>query len=106
MSTTQDTIKTTCAYCGVGCGIEATIDDAKTHQVTIKDDPSHPSNFGKLCSKGAALGETVSLEGRLLHPQINGKQCDWGTALDTVTEGFSDIINEHGSDALLFILAD
>jgi assimilatory nitrate reductase catalytic subunit len=55
MSATHNTIKTTCAYCGVGCGIEATIDDAKTHKVTIKGDPSHPSNFWKLCSKVAPL---------------------------------------------------
>jgi len=105
MNTRHDTIKTTCAYCGVGCGIEATIDDVESHKVTIKGDPSHPSNFGKLCSKGAALGETVSLEGRLLHPQINGKQCDWDTALDAVAKGFSDIINEHGSDAIAFYVS-
>jgi len=45
------------------------------------------------------------LEGRLLYPQINGKQCDWDTALDTVANGFSDIINEHGSDAISFYVS-
>ena len=64
---TEATIKTTCPYCGVGCGIEAEVIDAKKHLVNIQGDPKHPANFGKLCSKGAALGDTVSLENRLLY---------------------------------------
>jgi len=98
-------IKTTCAYCGVGCGIEATINDSGSHQVTIKGDPEHPANFGKLCSKGAALGDTVSLENRLLHPEINGAATDWDTALAYVAKGFSDVIKQHGADAVAFYLS-
>lgn len=101
----NETIKTTCAYCGVGCGIEATVTDAEQHQVTITGDESHPSNFGKLCSKGAALGDTVSLEGRLLYPEVNGQHCDWDTALDHVADGFSRIIAEHGPDAVAFYVS-
>ena len=67
---TQNTIKTTCAYCGVGCGVEATIEDLVSHQISIKGDQTHPSNFGSLCSKGAALADTVTLEGRLLYPEL------------------------------------
>ena len=59
---------TTCAYCGVGCGVIATVEDAATRQVRIDGDGAHPANFGRLCSKGSALGETLSLEGRLLYP--------------------------------------
>ncbi len=43
-------IRTTCAYCGVGCGILATPTGART--VEIKGDPDHPANAGRLCSKG------------------------------------------------------
>ena len=64
--------KTTCPYCGVGCGVLAGADG------TIKGDPDHPANFGRLCSKGTALGETIDLEGRLLHPMINGAAAQWG----------------------------
>ena len=60
------TVKTTCAYCGVGCGVLATATGARS--ATIAGDPAHPANFGKLCSKGTHLGETIGLEGRLLHP--------------------------------------
>ena len=58
------TTKTTCPYCGVGCGVLATPDGAGG--AAIAGDPDHPANFGRLCSKGSALGETVGLESRLL----------------------------------------
>ena len=50
-------VRTTCPYCGVGCGVLATPDG--TGGVVIAGDPDHPSNFGRLCSKGSALGETL-----------------------------------------------
>ena len=59
-------VRTTCPYCGVGCGILATPDGRGG--VAIAGDPDHPANFGRLCSKGSALGQTVSLDGRLLTP--------------------------------------
>ena len=71
----SDTVKTTCPYCGVGCGILAT--PQADGSVDIKGDPEHPANFGRLCSKGSALGETVSLEGRLLRPEIRGRETDF-----------------------------
>ncbi|HEU4986733.1 MAG TPA: hypothetical protein VFT89_06675, partial [Rhizobiaceae bacterium] len=53
-------VRTTCPYCGVGCGVLAK--RAADGTVTIRGDPDHPANFGKLCSKGSALGETLGLE--------------------------------------------
>ena len=61
-------VRTTCPYCGVGCGVLATPD--ASGGATISGDPEHPANFGRLCSKGSALGETVGLEDRLLYPMI------------------------------------
>lgn len=101
----QTIIKTTCPYCGVGCGIEATIEDADRHIVGIKGDPEHPANFGKLCSKGATLSETVSLENRLLHPEIDGERCNWDDALDHVASSFKAIIEQHGPDAVAFYVS-
>ena len=88
--------RTTCPYCGVGCGVLASADG------TIKGDPDHPANFGRLCSKGAALGETIDLDGRLLHPKISGQQADWDTALDLVAAKFSAAIAQHGPDSVAF----
>jgi len=50
-------VKTTCPYCGVGCGVEASPKSAT--EVTIAGDEAHPSNFGRLCVKGSALGDTI-----------------------------------------------
>ena len=94
------TTKTACPYCGVGCGIkvEASADGA----VTLRGDTEHPANFGRLCSKGSALGETIGLEGRLLQPLIRGKPASWDTALDTIARAFSDAIAQHGPDSVAF----
>ncbi|MGO4906998.1 molybdopterin-dependent oxidoreductase [Pseudorhodobacter sp. W20_MBD10_FR17] len=93
------TIKTTCPYCGVGCGVLAAADG------TIKGDPDHPANFGRLCSKGSALGETIDLEGRLLTPQINGQVAEWDTALDLVASRFAAAIRDHGPDSVAFYVS-
>ena len=63
-------VHTTCPYCGVGCGVLATVDDAGG--LTVRGDPDHPANKGRLCSKGNALGEMVGLDDRLLGPRAFG----------------------------------
>lgn len=95
--------RTTCPYCGVGCGIVASVDEAG--QVSIRGDRDHPANFGRLCSKGSALAETLDLEGRLLHPQIDGRRVDWDTALDQVAGSLQRIIAEHGPEAVAFYVS-
>ncbi|MGD8558748.1 MAG: hypothetical protein PVH04_03735, partial [Gammaproteobacteria bacterium] len=62
----EQTIKTTCPYCGVGCGVTASRDEQGEWRVS--GDKEHPANFGRLCSKGAALAQTIDHQGRLLHP--------------------------------------
>jgi assimilatory nitrate reductase catalytic subunit len=97
------TVKTTCPYCGVGCGVLATLEEGGA--VTIKGDPDHPANLGRLCSKGSALGETVDLEGRLLFPEVGGKRASWNAALDLVASTFSKVIAEHGPDSVAFYVS-
>ena len=92
------TVRTTCPYCGVGCGILAS--PQADGSVAIAGDPQHPSNFGRLCSKGAALGETLSLKDRLLRPRVSGRDVDWEEALDLVAQRFGDAIAEHGPDSV------
>lgn len=94
---------TTCPYCGVGCGVQAIQENDGA--IAIKGDPSHPANFGRLCSKGSALADTIGLEDRLLHPQVDGKQVSWDTALDAVSDGLKQVIDKHGSDAVAFYVS-
>src|SRR5829696_5258691 len=96
-------VRTTCPYCGVGCGVIARPDGPAG--AAIEGDPEHPSNFGRLCSKGSALGETLGLDGRLLHPMIDGRRASWDAALAVAAEGFTRIAAEHGPDAVAFYLS-
>ena len=96
-------IRTTCPYCGVGCGVVATPDGRGGAE--IAGDPEHPASHGRLCSKGAALGETLGLEDRLLHPEIDGRRVSWETALDTVASGLRETIARHGPDAVAFYVS-
>jgi len=96
--------RTTCPYCGVGCGLKIARDDA-TGSVTVQGDADHPANFGRACSKGSALGETVGLDGRLLHPTVDGARVDWETALDRVATVFRDTIAQHGPDSVAFYVS-
>jgi len=96
-------VRTTCAYCGVGCGIAAAVTGARS--VQIKGDADHPANAGKLCSKGTHLGETVGAEGRLLYPTIAGQQAGWDEALDLVSARLSACIAEHGPESVAFYVS-
>ena len=96
-------VRTTCPYCGVGCGLIATrIPD---RSVEIGGDPDHPANFGRLCSKGAALAETLSLDDRQLHPMIGTERANWDAALDLVAARFSQAIREYGSESVAFYVS-
>jgi assimilatory nitrate reductase catalytic subunit len=91
--------RTTCPYCGVGCGVVVKPDGI------IVGDADHPANFGRLCSKGAALAETLIDSGRLLHPQIDGRRATWGEALNTIAVQFGHTIREHGPEAVAFYVS-
>ena len=97
------TTRTTCPYCGVGCGVSATVTGARS--VEIKGDAAHPANGGRLCSKGTHLGETVGLGGRLLTPKMYGQEASWDATLDAVAKGFADTIAEHGPDSVAFYVS-
>jgi len=108
----NEVVRTTCPYCGVGCGVlaaraggESRPGLAQAYVPSIAGDPLHPANRGRLCSKGSALAETLGLEGRLLQPRLHGRDTDWDTALDTVAKGFRRIIDQHGPDAVAFYVS-
>lgn len=95
--------RTTCPYCGVGCGILVTREHDR--KWIVEGDPNHPANFGRLCSKGSALDRSLGLEGRLLYPEIKGERVPWETALDEVATGLQKIIENHGPDSVAFYLS-
>jgi len=101
--TTLPETRSTCPYCGVGCGVLLQPDGAGG--LVVRGDPDHPANYGRLCSKGTALGETVGLQGRLRAPIVNGAESDWDSALDLVAQKFSDAVAKHGPDSAAFYVS-
>jgi len=95
-------VRTICPYCGVGCGVIASKQDGAW---TVKGDETHPSNYGRLCSKGAALAETIDLSGRLLHPIVHNQQVSWVNAVHQVATNFQRCIDEHGADSVAFYVS-
>lgn len=100
--------RSTCPYCGVGCGV---VIESQGSQITgIRGDPLHPANFGRLCTKGQSLHLTATAEvtsqTRLLTPQwrpVRGQApqtLSWDAAIDRAAQGLANIVREHGADAL------
>lgn len=95
--------RSTCPYCGVGCGVLLRPDGQGG--LAVRGDPDHPANQGRLCSKGSALGQTVGLDHRLKTPMVHGEAADWDSALDLVADRFSKTIAEHGPDSVAFYVS-
>ncbi|MEJ1165936.1 molybdopterin-dependent oxidoreductase [Variovorax sp. CCNWLW186] len=105
--------RSTCPYCGVGCGVIIESDGA---QITgARGDPDHPANFGRLCTKGSTLHltatATVTRQTRLLHPMQRAARgaepapVAWNTALDGAVDKFAQVIRDHGPDAVGFYVS-
>ena len=99
----------TCPYCGVGCGV---LIETEYGSITgVRGDPSHPANFGRLCTKGATLHLTTTKANRLVHPEVRLSKTQkrhrtpWLAALDHAAEKFAEIIQEHGPDAVAFYIS-
>ncbi|HKU69746.1 MAG TPA: nitrite reductase small subunit NirD [Burkholderiales bacterium] len=95
--------KTTCCYCGVGCGVVVTSSNSAI--TAVKGDPSHPANFGRLCTKGAALHLSTDPAARLLYPEVNGARTSWDDALGFTANRFREIIAAHGPDSVAFYIS-
>ncbi len=105
--------RSTCPYCGVGCGV---IIESQGAQITgVRGDPDHPANFGRLCSKGSSLhlsaSASVTLQTRLLQPLRRltpggaTQPVAWDDALDLAADTFANVITTHGPNAVGFYLS-
>lgn len=101
--------KSTCCYCGVGCGVIIHTENDKI--IDVKGDLDHPANFGRLCTKGATLHLTAKLDNRLLHPELRTSRhaprvrATWNESLDFVVEKFAKTIETHGPDSVAFYIS-
>ncbi|MCJ8337517.1 MAG: nitrate reductase [Pseudomonadales bacterium] len=102
VSDAQQGIKTTCPYCGVGCGVQVR---ARGEKLLVSGDPEHPANFGKLCIKGQNLAQTIDNSNRLIQPQIMGESVSWEHATAHVAEQLQQTIKQYGPDSVAFYVS-
>ncbi|MEW6637401.1 MAG: nitrate reductase, partial [Actinomycetota bacterium] len=99
--------RSTCPYCGVGCGVEVGVRDGR--MVAIRGDKAHPANFGKLCPKPAGLPDAVHHRDRLTHPlrRRGGRleRVSWDEALKEVSARIRGVLRESGPGALAFYIS-
>ena len=108
LQTSFSSRKTTCTFCGVGCGVLASKDTRGV--ITIEGDPDHPVNRGMLCTKGrASMYKTVQDQSqRLTYPQMKWSQnhdlqvVDWDIALERVAKTFKTLIEKFGPESVGF----
>ena len=102
--------KTTCPYCGVGCGVDVNVQH-KAHGTMVKvaGDIDHPSNFGRLCIKGSNLADTLGLETRVLEPMLGRKDhrqvTPWEAAIEKIATQFQHCIDQYGRDSIAFYVS-
>ena len=99
--------KSTCCYCGTGCGLEIT--DLGNNKIIVEGDKNHPSNKGALCSKGLNLHYTAwDKSDRLLYPEMRWsknmprQRVSWDTALERTAKVFKTFIEKFGPDSVAF----
>jgi anaerobic selenocysteine-containing dehydrogenase len=95
-------VATTCGYCSVGCGMFLGVKNGRA--VSVRGNPDHPVNLGKLCPKGLSEHYTLEAPKRARTPLLrkNGKlvSVGWDEALDTLVAKFRATQERYGRDSL------
>ncbi len=105
----KNDVKSTCCYCGVGCGVVIETEDGRI--TGVRGDPDHPANRGRLCTKGATLHLTADCTYRLHYPEKRAERggarqrLAWDTALDEAASRFAETIRTHGPDSVAFYIS-
>jgi ferredoxin-nitrate reductase len=109
-SENKKTFKSTCSYCGVGCGIE--VSKEANGKLSLKGDVDHPSSKGMLCSKGMNLHYTVMDQSdRIFYPEMRWnksmprQRVNWDQALDRTAAIFKTFIEKYGPDSVGFYVS-
>jgi anaerobic selenocysteine-containing dehydrogenase len=95
-------VNSTCGYCSVGCGMQLGVRNGKV--VSVRGDPDHPVNTGKLCPKGLAEHYALDAKDRARYPLLrkNGRltRIDWEQAIDTLVQQFRAVQSKYGPESL------
>jgi sulfite reductase (NADPH) flavoprotein alpha-component len=98
------TISSVCPYCGVGCGLLLETDGKKI--LKVSGDKNHPTNFGRLCTKGSTSALALRDSGRMESAFLRNErgrdpaQIEMDEAISATAKRLRTIIEEHGPDAV------
>lgn len=103
-------VKTTCSYCGVGCGV--VVEKTSGNKISVTGDKDNPVNRGMLCSKGMNLHSVANdLSDRILYPEMRWskshprERVSWDDAMQRAAGVFKSIIKKHGPDSVGFYVS-
>ncbi|SIT39362.1 Sulfite reductase (NADPH) alpha subunit [Paraburkholderia ribeironis] len=105
----SNSVKTVCPYCGVGCGMVLHVEDGQV--VKISGDKEHPSNFGRLCTKGQSAHVALRKSGRLEGAFVRHARDEdpvplpMAKAISATAARLRGLLDEHGPDALSFYVS-
>jgi predicted molibdopterin-dependent oxidoreductase YjgC len=95
-------VNSTCGYCSVGCGMQLGVKGGRV--VSVRGDPDHPVNIGKLCPKGLAEHYAIEADSRSRFPlfRSNGTmmRVSWSEALNTMVQRFRAVQERYGPESL------
>jgi formate dehydrogenase major subunit len=98
-------VRTTCAYCGVGCTFDAGVRDGQIVRLLPADDG--PSNRGHACMKGRFGWTYITAPDRLRRPLVRRherwEELSWDAAIDLAAREFTRIREAYGPDSLAVI---
>ena len=95
---------TICPFCAVGCGAIVAAQDGRV--LNIEGDPDHPINQGSLCSKGMALAQLNTIDGKVNPRRLQRvkyrspgssewEEKSWDWALDQIARRIKDTRDAH-----------
>ncbi|MDF6022416.1 bifunctional nitrate reductase/sulfite reductase flavoprotein subunit alpha [Streptomyces sp. JH34] len=102
-------VRTVCSYCGVGCGMVLDVGrgpDGRRTVLKATGDRTHPTNGGRLCTKGATSADLLAAPGRLTTPLVREDRSQepaplpMEQAVKETARRLRAIVDEHGPDAL------
>jgi sulfite reductase (NADPH) flavoprotein alpha-component len=105
----NNTVRSVCPYCGVGCGIVMQVEDNRVVKVT--GDKAHPANFGRLCTKGTTCGKAIAESGRMENAYLRQERSRdpvrlaMGSAISETAARLRTLLDNHGPDALSFYVS-
>ena len=96
-------VRTLCGQCSVGCGVRAMTGEGR--DLSFAGDPVHPANSGLLCPRSEAIDAMVPLDGRMLHPLLNGQRVSWDRIIGQAARRLKDVLHRHGPDSVAMHVA-